>query len=530
MDIPGQAKCPRYCTPLLPPDNGSLNVHRHIAFYRRDDSFRLVGSTCAAPPVVKRGYFEEKGLTAKYACKRRHSMIGNSTILYNASSSTWASPATCLKTGCPDLHHPLNGIVHYNKKLSQVHYTCNQGYLLFGSPYRSCNETTGCLKPVSPKNGGVTERENEATYDCDYKFALLGAETLTCNESGKWSAPPPVCKKPKCGLVKTDYSQRVTFSEINETLKATFTCRYGQNLFGNETKICNANDMRCLPFLELYNGNVVQDDVTATYSCNDGFRLVGSRTRTCGKYSGEWSRCPPVCSEDGSGPGSGSGSDSGDESEQDFFSTCCSPPSPPNGSVVLTSPRKGIRLAHYFCNNGFRLIERGHTRECNSSFNFWSPSFEPSCTSTCPSLSNPRNGEVLFDGSRAVYSCHAPLILYGNKERLCSNVTRQWIGESPVCLRESSPTSCPPPPDLVNGRVEILSDFFPFSVGVKYARNDGYRLVGISDNHCSDVCPPPPRLPNEFVQEMGSVATYICSDWNIFMFGDATITCNAVTK
>ena len=223
-------------------------MHRHIAFYRRDDSFRLVGSSnrtclhngtkvhigldhlfgvrvrplvslvacydflslaCAAPPVVKRGYFEEKGLTAKYACKRRHSMIGNSTILYNASSSTWASPATCLKTGtycfegfylsatlsvllgCPDLHHPLNGIVHYNKKLSQVHYTCNQGYLLFGSPYRSCNETTG--KWSGSRLSCTTSDGTENSYlkpNCTSFYSQHNAlRTLLCfGTSSSWAS------------------------------------------------------------------------------------------------------------------------------------------------------------------------------------------------------------------------------------------------------------------------------------------------------------------------------------------------------
>ncbi|XP_065844711.1 complement decay-accelerating factor, GPI-anchored-like [Oscarella lobularis] len=223
----------------------------------------------------------------------------------------------------------------------------------------------------------------------------------------------------------------------------------------------------------------------------------------------------------------------GDPSDEDFYLPCCSPPKRPNGSVVLTSRRKGVRLAKYICDSGFRLTGRCHTRECSSSVNFLLPSFEPSCLSTCPSLSNPRKGEVLVIGSRAAYSCHAPFILYGNAERLCSNVTRQWIGEAPVCSSESYPTSCSAPPDLVNCRVEILG----------YACNESYRLVGISDNYCSDgellapVCalimsppPPPPRLPNEFVQELESVATYICSDRELFMFGDATITCNALAR
>ena len=49
-------------------------------------------------------------------------------------------------------------------------------------------------------------------------------------------------------------------------------------------------------------------------------------------------------------------------------------------------------------------------------------------------------------------------------------------------------------------------------------------------SHLVLVCPPPPRSSNEFVQELGSVATYICSDRELVMYGDSSITCNALTK
>ena len=149
-------------------------------------------------------------LTAKYACKRRHSMIGNSTTLCNVSSNIWASPPTCVKTGkfsfedfhlsatsfislvCPNLHHPLNGVAHYNKKLSQVHYTCNQGYLLFGSPYRSCNETTG--KWSGSRRSCTTSDGTENSYlkpNCTsfYSYKYEALQTLRCfGTSSSWAS------------------------------------------------------------------------------------------------------------------------------------------------------------------------------------------------------------------------------------------------------------------------------------------------------------------------------------------------------
>ena len=34
-----------------------------------------------------------------------------------------------------------------------------------------------------------------ATYTCNTGFQLMGAGTVTCQSDGKWSDPPPTCRR-----------------------------------------------------------------------------------------------------------------------------------------------------------------------------------------------------------------------------------------------------------------------------------------------------------------------------------------------
>ena len=59
-------------------------------------------------------------------------------------------------------------------------------------------ELTMCPDQTAPANGQVvvtgTSPGDTATYSCNTGFELEGADTVTCEDDGVWSAEPPACR------------------------------------------------------------------------------------------------------------------------------------------------------------------------------------------------------------------------------------------------------------------------------------------------------------------------------------------------
>ena len=55
-----------------------------------------------------------------------------------------------------------------------------------------------CDDLSNPANGSVntvgTFVNDSATFFCDNGYDLIGDGTITCQSSGSWSGPPPVCE------------------------------------------------------------------------------------------------------------------------------------------------------------------------------------------------------------------------------------------------------------------------------------------------------------------------------------------------
>ena len=56
----------------------------------------------------------------------------------------------------------------------------------------------GCPDLTDPADGMVnqmgTSPGDTATYSCNDGFELVGAAVLTCQSTGMWDNPPPVCQ------------------------------------------------------------------------------------------------------------------------------------------------------------------------------------------------------------------------------------------------------------------------------------------------------------------------------------------------
>ena len=56
-----------------------------------------------------------------------------------------------------------------------------------------------CRDLTNPDNGMASMEGNSvgdtATYTCNAGYELMGAEMVTCENTGEWSADPPVCTR-----------------------------------------------------------------------------------------------------------------------------------------------------------------------------------------------------------------------------------------------------------------------------------------------------------------------------------------------
>ncbi|XP_064451590.1 complement receptor type 1 [Mirounga angustirostris] len=213
---------------------------------------------------------------------RLFSMLHSRLNLKNKGKSCEAPP------------EPFNGMVHINTDTqfgSTVHYSCNEGYRLIGSPFAVCLllgstvtwdkeapmcEEIFCPHPPSILNGhhtGTSQGDipygKEITYTCDHHpargmtFNLIGESTIHCTSDsqgrGIWSGPAPRCEP--------------------------------------------AGPAACPPLPKIHNGHYIEGHaspylpgMTVNYTCDPGYLLVGRAFIFC-TYQGTWSQFDHYCKE-----------------------------------------------------------------------------------------------------------------------------------------------------------------------------------------------------------------------------------------
>ncbi len=118
---------------------------------------------------------------------------------------------------CPEPLAPVYGRVTAPKTTvgSMASYTCTSGYVLQGSPTRTCGSDgswsatmpscapVDCGAPANPANGvavaAVTTYGQSASYSCNTGWSLTGASSRTCQADRSWSGEPPICNRSCAG-------------------------------------------------------------------------------------------------------------------------------------------------------------------------------------------------------------------------------------------------------------------------------------------------------------------------------------------
>ncbi|XP_052257736.1 sushi, von Willebrand factor type A, EGF and pentraxin domain-containing protein 1-like [Dreissena polymorpha] len=259
-----------------------------------------------------------------------HNSCDPCTTIYAVDYTTYTW--ICLdnvQSGCPALQNILHGYVNSSglNNGDTASYTCELGYTLSSSSTRFCtsNRTWNssepscdlitCASPLAPVNGALhlngSSFGGRAIYSCNVGHFLSSSNTATCNASGQWDTPAPICILHNCGNLSKPQNGLVNFAATTYGAIAYYVCDVGYNLNGSKSSTCNGTGdwdrepptctpIDCGPMLNPSNGHVSYFSTTygsiANYSCNLGYFMYGSNSTTC-MAEGHWLTTNPDCAQ-----------------------------------------------------------------------------------------------------------------------------------------------------------------------------------------------------------------------------------------
>ncbi|XP_071421096.1 P-selectin-like isoform X2 [Pithys albifrons albifrons] len=240
----GTQQCKAIACPVLSaPERGEMNcshLHRDFAF----------GSTCT------------------FSCQMGFALMGSESRKCTATGMWTGDAPLCEAITCPVLSAPERGEMncshlHGNFTFgSTCAFSCQMGFVLMGP-----KSTIKCSALTTPKMGqaacshpiGNFTFGSTCTFSCQRGFLLMGPESRKCTAMGTWTGDSPQCKAISCPVLDAPSRGQLTCSHMH----------------GNFT----------------YNS-------TCTFSCEEGFVRMGAEVLQC-EATGNWTRPPPVCTEDG---------------------------------------------------------------------------------------------------------------------------------------------------------------------------------------------------------------------------------------
>ncbi|XP_019147424.3 P-selectin isoform X3 [Corvus cornix cornix] len=317
------SRCEAVACPVLhAPDQGELNCsHLHGNF--------TFGSTCA------------------FSCQMGFVLMGPKSRECTATG-TWTGDATrCEAISCPELRAPDQGELncshlHGNFTFGSIcAFSCQKGFALMGPQSRECTaagtwtgDTPQCKAIACPVLSAPEQGERNCShlhgdftfgsmcaFSCRMGFALMGSDSRECTATGKWTGDAPRCEAIKCSALTIPKMGQAACSHLHGDFAfgstCAFSCHKGFVLMGPESRECTATgtwtggptDCKAISCPVLapprrgqlscshVHGNFTYNS-TCTFSCEEGFVRMGAEMLQC-EATGNWTREPPVCAEDG---------------------------------------------------------------------------------------------------------------------------------------------------------------------------------------------------------------------------------------
>lgn len=228
--------------------------------------------------------------------------------------------------------------------------------------------------------------------------------------------------------------------------------------------VCQRRPLSCGSPDKLVNTTIVgQNNKVGSeikYMCPEGHMLVGIGTRKCVE-DGVWSGSAPTCK----------------------YVDCSGLPDIDHGSVRLETGRTTHgAVAIYTCHENYTLIGK-EKRTCGDG-GFWSEQSPQCLLDWCPEPPKVHGGKVETTGRRAgsvaTYTCLNGFILFGTPVLSCG-LGGDWSGKAPTCKY----VDCGAPPNIDDGRYNLVNGSTSFGSIVEYSCSDDYWLEGQKRQICT---------------------------------------------
>uniref|UniRef100_A0A3Q1CLJ1 CUB and Sushi multiple domains 2 n=1 Tax=Amphiprion ocellaris TaxID=80972 RepID=A0A3Q1CLJ1_AMPOC len=444
--------------------------------------------------------------TVSYRCNPGYYLLGTSSISCQGDGTWDRSLPKCLLVLCDRPSMPPYAQISGDRRTvgSVIRYSCIGQRTIIGNTTRMCQldgqwsgspphcsgESAGlCGDPGVPVHGIRLGEEftvgSVVRFSCEPGYMLKGSPERTCLANGTWLGTQPECHVISCGNPGTPRNAQILIHDgLTFSRSITYSCREGYYSTGLLTRHCTVNGtwtgnmpecsaIVCGPPPTIPNGQVVGTDFTwgssISYSCNQGYQLSLPTVLTC-QGTGNWSGEKPQCFR------------KWHHAVMPNYITCI--------HLSLTLLKKCmVYMSHVlrFFPTEKPPVKIQHVLWVTSYYriSLFRSSFFIFTAVFCGDPGMPAQGRREDRGftylSSVSFSCYPPLVLVGSTRRYCQ-YDGTWSGTQPSCI-DPSHTTCVDPGTPLFGN-QNNSQGYQISSTVFFSCRKGYLLQGSISRTC----------------------------------------------